>query len=33
MILRELKEEDAEYMLEWMHDSNVYSYLGIYGND
>lgn len=28
MILRELKEEDAEYMLEWMHDSNVYSYLG-----
>ncbi len=23
MILRELKEKDAEYMLEWMHDKNV----------
>lgn len=28
MVLRELKEKDAEYMLEWMHDENVSSYLG-----
>lgn len=28
MVLRELKKKDAEYMLEWMHDKNVYSYLG-----
>ncbi len=25
MVLRELKERDAEYMLEWMHDKNVSS--------
>lgn len=28
MKLRELQEKDAEYMLEWMHDKNVCSYLG-----
>lgn len=28
MVLRELKMKDAEYMLEWMHDENVYSCLG-----
>lgn len=28
MMLRELKQKDAEYMLEWMHDENVYAYLG-----
>lgn len=28
MVLRELQEKDAEYMLEWMHDANVYSHLG-----
>lgn len=28
MRLRELQEKDAEYMLEWMHDKNVCSYLG-----
>lgn len=28
MVLRQLKQKDAEYMLEWMHDDNVYSYLG-----
>lgn len=28
MVLRKLQEKDAEYMLEWMHDSNVYSFLG-----
>lgn len=28
MVLRELMQKDAEYMLEWMHDSNVYAYLG-----
>lgn len=28
MILRQLKQKDEEYMLEWMHDDNVYSCLG-----
>ena len=28
MVLRELEEKDAKYMLEWMHDPNVYSFLG-----
>lgn len=28
MVLRKLQEKDAEYMLEWMHDSNVNSFLG-----
>ena len=28
MVLRQLQEKDAEYMLEWMHDENVYSHLG-----
>ena len=28
MVLRELKDKDAEYMLEWMHDENVSGYLG-----
>ena len=28
MVLRKLQEKDAEYMLEWMHDANVYTYLG-----
>lgn len=27
MILRELEEKDAVFMLEWMHDENVSSYL------
>lgn len=26
-VLRELKQKDAAFMLEWMHDSNVYAYL------
>ena len=28
MQLRELQKKDAKYMLEWMHDENVNSYLG-----
>lgn len=28
MILRDLEQKDAEFMLEWMHDKNVYSQLG-----
>lgn len=28
MVLRELRKKDAEFMLEWMHDSNVVAYLG-----
>ena len=28
MILRDLEQKDAEFMLEWMHDENVYSNLG-----
>lgn len=28
MVLRQLKQKDAEYMLEWMHDDNVHSCLG-----
>ena len=28
MVLRKLQQKDAEYMLEWMHDSNVYSFFG-----
>lgn len=28
MRLRELENKDAEYMLEWMHDENVCTYLG-----
>ena len=28
MVLRELQDKDAVYMLEWMHDENVYTHLG-----